>query len=496
MLRRLPPQRGERPILVESEESTIPARPERVHTPLYPVDPTFNYGQVRRSQGIKSVKDRLFGLLRDGRFHLVSELEALLPQGGWVEGMQGLLELDYAFDIVDDHVRARYRRPVETRQFLGDLLATLHIAREPDEVPETAPDDVFDDSFDPTVDVEQSDVVEADVVGAGGDDMVLSDPPEALTLSAANSVCMTAAILAKKQSGKTYLGMVIAEEFIASKAYPVPVVVIDPTGVWYGLRSMEDGRPSPHPMLVLGGHHGDLAITSTDGGKVAMTVLAVRPCPVIVDLSKLDPEDQHELVADFIDKLFVSTSRSPMHIIIDEADEFAPQTLSGSPHQKRCLEAIDRLVRRGRTKGFGVTVITQRSAVISKNILSQVDSLWFLNMVEDRDLLAVENRIKRSVTAQQCRECLNSIPKLPPGTAYFIQTGASPKFRKFKVKHKRSFDSSKTPGTTAYAEPQPVKPPTSILAIAISLFKSQPNSEATVNESNENRVEKNSLKAT
>ena len=367
----------------------------------------------------------------------------------------------------------RYREKIEARPSLVELLSKLDATVVTDEPVEGGADDGEEDElaagFNPAEDESVAGGESSEQVTKGG--MVLSDPPEALCLSAANSASMTAAILAKKNSGKTYLAMVLAEEFMSSDTFQVPIVILDPTGVWFGLKATAAGMPSAFSILSLGGPHGDLQITAKDGARVALLVNSTRPNPTIIDLSLLAPVEQHEFVADFVEKLFTIAERSPIHIIIDEADEFAPQTLnSASRNQKRSLDAIDRLVRRGRSKGIGVTMITQRSAVIAKNVLSQVDSLWLLNMVEPRDLMAVEGWLKHGVSDQQRTECLNQIPRLQPGTAYFLRTGVHPMFRRFKVRRKLSFDSSKTPGV-GYVEPLLSKPPAAILAIANTMLR-------------------------
>jgi hypothetical protein len=453
------------------EREEAPPRPVRTVTPIYPSDPAVTHAP--RPQGPKLARDRLLDLFRDRRFHAATEMEALLPHGGWVAGLRELLALNYAFDRVDNHFRIRFRRDIEVRQALVELIAGLDatvMEAAPDEQQSDLDVDAEGDDFDPTVDEGVAPGVEA-VRSVSKEGMVLSDPPEALTLSPANSATMTAAILAKKNSGKTYLGMVIAEEFMLSDSISIPVVVLDPTGVWFGLRSMADGQPSPFNILALGGRHGDLPIAAKDGAKAAMVVNSIRPYPMVIDLSSLAPAEQHEFVADFVEKLFTTAERSPIHIIIDEADEFAPQMLnSSSRHQKRCLDAIDRLVRRGRSKGIGVTMITQRSAVIAKNVLSQIDSLWLLNMVEPRDLLAVESWLRHVPDAQRT-ECLNQIPRLQPGMAYFLQTGPSPKFRRFKVRRKKTFDSSKTPGTTGHVNPIFSKPSSAVMSAAKEILR-------------------------
>jgi hypothetical protein len=469
MLRGRFPSRGmmrSRPIEVEEE---APSKPLRTVTPIYSKDPAVNHDVSLKPQGPKLARDRLLDMFRDQRFHVASEMEELLPHGAWVAGLRELLALNYAFDRVSNHLRIRFKADNEPRQVLVVLLAGLDATVASSM--EAAPEDAVVEDFDPTADQAPA-ATEGVSAREPGGGMVLSDPPEALTLSPANSASMTAAILAKKNSGKTYLGMVIAEEFMSSDSISIPVVVLDPTGVWFGLRAMADGQPSPFNILALGGRYGDLPITAKDGVRAANVVNSIRPYPVIIDLSGLAPAEQHEFVADFIEKLFTIAERSPIHIIIDEADEYAPQTLnSASRHQKRSLDAIDRLVRRGRSKGIGVTMITQRSAVIAKNVLSQIDSLWLLNMVAPRDLLAVEEWLKHGVTESQRVECVNQIPRLQPGTAYFLQTGVSPKFRRFKVRRKKTFDSSKTPGAAGYVPPIFSKPSAAVMATAREIFR-------------------------
>jgi DNA helicase HerA-like ATPase len=56
-------------------------------------------------------------------------------------------------------------------------------------------------------------------------------PPEAIT--------ETFVILGKRGSGKTTTARVLAEELLHIN---LPVVIVDPTGVWWGLRSSADLR--------------------------------------------------------------------------------------------------------------------------------------------------------------------------------------------------------------------------------------------------------------
>lgn len=423
---------------------------EKPCTAVYPHNPTRLCVRVK-PQGPKLVRDRLLELMSDREWHSAWELEQELPQGEWVRAMRELMLLHFAFDRVSHSLRLRQKQSTERKQLLVELLAGIDATK-----PETSATlpvkevvkrheessdgegATAEESFDPTKDERPE--------SNDGPQLILSENPEELSLSALDSAAMTCAILAKKGSGKTYLGMVLAEEFMSCSDLQVPVVVIDPTGVWPGLLATPEGSPSFFSMLVLGGVHADLAITRKQGSQAAEIVHELWPKSVLLDLSLMEPAEQHEFVADFGQRLFLLNVRAPLHLIVDEADEFAPQVLdSSSRHQKRSLGAIDRIVRRGRTKGFGVTLITQRSAVISKNVLSQIDSLFLLNMVAPPDLEAVSDWMRYGIRAEQRMECLGQLPNLPHGVAYFMQGGDVPKFRRFAVRKKKTFDSSRTP---------------------------------------------------
>jgi Helicase HerA, central domain len=450
VLRRGSRARGLRPDDPEGDgEPTVGRRP---YTPIYerdlvrvrPVSPEISLGR-------KTVGDRLLELMSDGQPHGVMEMEAILPDGEWARAMKVLLSQGFAFDRMfpSDAFRIRRKFLSERKQSLVELLdglgtpvagpAVPGVAAAEIEVPVVPPRprDEEPEPFDPTEDEGATDVVE--------EQLHLSLDDDGLALSASDSATMTAAILAKRGSGKTYLGMVLAEEFLGCPSLGVPVVIVDPTGVWYGLRSMADGSPSSLPILTLGGEYGDMQLSHGQGEQAALVVQDIRPQSIILDLSLMAPVQQHEFVADFVLKLFMLSVRSPLHLIIDEADEFAPQSLTGSKHQKRSLEEIDRFVRRGRKRGLGTTLISQRPAVVNKNVLSQIDSLFLLNMVSPGDLEAVADWLKLRVTTEQRLECLGQLANLSPGVAFFSQSGANPKFRKFKVRTKDTFDSGRTP---------------------------------------------------
>jgi DNA helicase HerA-like ATPase len=292
-----------------------------------------------------------------------------------------------------------------------------------------------------------------------GVELVLSDPPEDLTVPISSTASLVQAILAKRGSGKSYLAGIFVEELLACRGRPA-VVVFDPTGAWWGLLAEADGRPSVYGTLLLGGSRGHWSIGSQDGAAIADLASEVRAGSIVVDLSLMAPSEQHEVVADFSERL-LALSPFPIHVVLDEADEFAPQRLgSVGGQQRRSLGFVERLVMRGRARGIGVTLISLRPAVLSKNVLSQVDAMFFLRMIDPRDIRAVQAWLANfeAIGEEQKVQCLGYLPVLPVGTAYYLCGGEASTFRRFRVRQKRTYDSSRTPGTRSdvvvLAEPE------------------------------------------
>jgi hypothetical protein len=82
-----------------------------------------------------------------------------------------------------------------------------------------------------------------------------------------------------------------------------------------------------------------------------------------------------------------------MHLIVDEADLFAPQ-MPETAQERRSLKAMNDLTRRYRSKGFGATLISQRPAVFHKNVLSMIDVLISLRVVSPQYVDALDKWIK------------------------------------------------------------------------------------------------------
>jgi hypothetical protein len=67
------------------------------------------------------------------------------------------------------------------------------------------------------------------------------------------------AIVDTAGSGKTYAAKGFVERLLESGAR---VAIVDPLGVWWGLRASADGSAPGYPVVVFGGRHADVPITA------------------------------------------------------------------------------------------------------------------------------------------------------------------------------------------------------------------------------------------
>lgn len=265
-------------------------------------------------------------------------------------------------------------------------------------------------------------------------------------------VTQTVAILAKRGMGKTYTGCVLVEEMLQAGLH---VVVCDPLGVWWGLLSNAAGDGPGLPIVILGGDHAHAPLDPAAGEAVAKLVVDQR-LSVVLDLSHLEPAEQCQFMAEFCEALF-RHSRAALHLVFDEADLFAPQ--QPEPSQRRSLRAVDNLARRGRVRGIGLTLISQRPAVLAKNALSQTEILIVLRLTTPHDSKAIEAWVHTHGTTAQRDRLMGSLATLEVGEAWVSSPGWLGVFERVRVRKRATFDSSATPkvGETIRA-PQALAP--------------------------------------
>ena len=252
------------------------------------------------------------------------------------------------------------------------------------------------------------------------------------------AVTETIAILAKRGSGKTYAAAVLVEEMVKAG---LPVVVVDPIGVWWGLRSNSKGDGPGLPVVIFGGDRADLPLGENMGAAIADVVVEQR-FPTVLDLSLLSKGASRRFMTAFAERLF-HRNREALHLVLDEADAWAPQRAADGG--QRLLGAIEDLVRRGRARGLGMTLITQRPAVLHKDVLTQCEVLIALRMTGPRDVAAIDEWVRLHADEDEAKKLKASLPALPIGTAWVWSPGWLGTLQQIKVRKRETFDSSATP---------------------------------------------------
>jgi uncharacterized protein len=251
------------------------------------------------------------------------------------------------------------------------------------------------------------------------------------------------AIVGTTGSGKTFAAGTIVERILDASGR---VVIVDPLGVWYGLRLQVDGlNPSRYNPVIFGGAHGDLPITEMSGALIGEAVAGMSES-CIVDLSSIGTKNgERRFMLPFLTALYRKTTGEPLHLILDEADMFAPQKLDDKEADAaKLLGMVETIVRRGRIKGFIPFLITQRPAVLNKNVLSQADALIAMKMTGEHDRTAIKGWIEGNGDPALAKELLGSLASKQQGEG-LVWIPARGILEHAKFPPKTTFDSSRTP---------------------------------------------------
>lgn len=280
------------------------------------------------------------------------------------------------------------------------------------------------------------------------------------------------AIVGKTGSGKTYAAKGLVERLLREGRR---VCVLDPTGAWWGLRTARDGKKPGFPITIFGGERGDIPINEHAGRAVA-ALLAGGNVPAIIDLSDTWLAERRRFAEQFLETLFKS-NRGPLHLVIDEADEFFPQTASDEG-VRRLQGAVDRIVRRGRIKGFRVMMVTQRPAVLHKNALTQAGTLIAMRLPAPQDRKAVEDWIRGQGDTETGAEVMRTLAKLGQGEGW-VWSPEAEILERTRFPRLETFDSSATPDDDAIgAEPAKTIAEVDTTAIEAALAESVREAEA------------------
>lgn len=230
----------------------------------------------------------------------------------------------------------------------------------------------------------------------------------------------------------------VAEHMLDIKAQ---VVVIDPVGVWWGLRVDADGKRKGKEIFVIGGDHGDVPLIPEAGAKIAK-LLVEKGVSAVIDVSGFRLGEFKRFSADFAEEFFhlKKGHRSPVHVFVEEAQKIIPQRVG--PDEARMVGAFEQIVRLGRNYGIGCSIITQRPQSVNKEVLSQVECLCVLQVTGPHERKALEEWVQE-VGAD--RTLIKELPGLERGEGYVWSPSWLRIYKRVHFAKKQTFDASATP---------------------------------------------------
>lgn len=277
----------------------------------------------------------------------------------------------------------------------------------------------------------------ADVIDAEG--KVLGEFPLALDAAADTHVGY-----AIKGGGKTWLGMKLSESILDAGGQ---VIAIDITGVWWGLTSSTDGKGEGFPLYIFGGNKADLPLEPESGELVARTLIESRASAVL-DMSLMRKGKQRRFAADFLEALYDIKAEGShrdyvLTLMLDEGNRFAPQ--KADTDQTRVLGAAEDIILQGRSRGLGLVTLTQRPAVLNKNISTQAGGLILGRISSPQDQKAVAEWLEIHASPEAAKRILGKpLANLPRGEFIYISTSGGEPVR-IRLRPRVTFDSSFTP---------------------------------------------------
>jgi uncharacterized protein len=257
-------------------------------------------------------------------------------------------------------------------------------------------------------------------------------------------ITQSIALLAVRRAGKSNAAAVIAEEMHRAG---LPWVAIDPKGDWWGLRSSRDGNGPGLLVPIFGGLHGDMPL-APEAGPLIAELITEENLTCVLDVSEFASKAaQMRFLTDLAERLFRLHGKHPQprHLFLEEADDFLPQRVQRD--QARCVGAWTKLVKQGGSRGLGITLISQRSAVVNKDALTQTETMIALRTTSPQDRKAISEWVSYHDVA---RELVDSLPGLDDGEAWvcsphWLGRHGQPPIQRIRFRQRSTFDSGATP---------------------------------------------------
>ena len=196
-------------------------------------------------------------------------------------------------------------------------------------------------------------------------------------------------VTGKRGSGKSWTTAVMMEEFNRLGLQFVCFDALDAHGNLPDLEGVEGLTP---------------AIGQSVDMKALVKRLGETSKSLVIKLAGLPLLTQQELVADYCEALLEAHLGKGIHTVIEECQDFIPQM--GRPIS---FDPIVRLCKLGRALGYGATLVSQRPAGVNKEALSQASIYLVHNVINNRDLKALDEQLSFGTDKKVVKRLLNGI---------------------------------------------------------------------------------------
>lgn len=249
-------------------------------------------------------------------------------------------------------------------------------------------------------------------------------------------------VFGQRGYGKTWTAVRIVEQLYAAG---LPSVVLDVKGDWWGIRSSRDGKRAGLPFLIFGGDHADVPLDPGSARTVARFI-AERGIPAVIDLSMLSKTKARQWAMEFAETLYdlKRQHRSPLMLVVDEADVLIPQRLAAD--LMRLLGAMEDIAKRGRQRGLGILIVSQRVADVNKSVTDLLTTLIVHAVTGSRTRKALLEWIDdHARDADELKSLLETLSGLQPGEAWVWSPGFLRLLKRVVILAITTFDSHATP---------------------------------------------------
>lgn len=255
-----------------------------------------------------------------------------------------------------------------------------------------------------------------------------------------DAATQTFGIIARRGAGKSYAAGKLIEGLAEHECQ---FVVVDPVGNWWGLRLAADGKQKGIDVPVLGGLRGDIPLNPDSGRLIADTVVDTGRS-FVLDVSQFSLGERKRFLTAFGEQLWQRqkglSEPAPIHVVLEEAQLFLPQ--QPMPDERHMLGIWTEIVRLGRNKGIGVTLISQRPQSVAKEALTQVECIVVLQVNGVQEKKALKEWL---VEKDGDTNLLEELPFLKQGIAYIWSPQWLSHFGKHEIREKWTFDAGATP---------------------------------------------------